>query len=147
MAEAKVIRARINASGHRLIGEVELGPDQHRISDVLNGAARFVLVRDAEARHAVLTDAVSYVIAIEEPRRPGGLRRQGEFHAVTVELREPRATLHAECFVPDGGTLIEVLDGPDRFLNLRNVEFVGSRERYDHLAVRKGQMTVVRTGE
>ena len=74
--DTRIVRARVNVSGTRLIGYVPLPPGEFsRFSDVLNGSEPYILIRDQEAppepgkglSRAILKDAISYVEALVEP--------------------------------------------------------------------------------
>jgi len=141
----KVVKVRLNVSGLRLIGYVPLPPGEFsRFSDVLNGSEPYILIRDEEVppetgkgpSRVILKDSISYVEALAEP----GFQRltpQGEFHAITLRLKEPAVTLEGELFVPQPGTVMDVFNDARRFINLRNVDFRDSVEAYDFLVVGK----------
>ncbi len=141
----RAVKVRLNASGTRLIGYVQLRPHENRISDRLNdGDAFFVLdtpdsVEGGAQCVAVFKDAVSYVEALEEPERLHRRRIAGDFHWVTVELIRPKATLMGELFVPRGAAVTDGLNDCRRFINLKNVTFSDSNEQYGFLALGKSQ--------
>ena len=55
----------------------------------------------------------------------------------------PPATLRGELFVPTQDNWVTVLlEGLRRFINLVNVEFVNSVERYEYLAISKSHVVV-----
>ena len=150
----RVVRVRINASGKRLIGYVPLPPGEFsRLSDVLNGAEPYILIRDQEApsvpgkgqSRAILKDTISYVEVVVEP----GFQRKspkGVFEAVTLSLREPAVTVSGELFVPQPATVMDVINDSRRFINLRNVGFRNSVEAYGFLAVGKAQAHLIELG-
>ncbi len=146
MDEAKrVVKIRLNASGKRVIGYVELLGHENRISDRLNDADTFFLLDTPETAEsgaeclAIFKDAVSYVEALEEPERVHERREAGCFKWVTVELVEPPATLMGELFVPTDAKVTDCLNDPRRFINLKNVTFADSAEHYGYLALGKCQ--------
>ena len=144
-AGSKAVKVRIDASGRRLVGYVDLAVGEDRISDRLNNTDPFLFVRsdetsgDMERHWAIHKDAVSYVVALEEPSRPGALRNRGKFHRVTIELIRPATTVLAELFVPHGSTAEAVLNDSQRFINLRNVSLGDGPEVYQYLALARNQ--------
>ena len=152
--DTRIVRARVNVSGTRLIGYVPLPPGEFsRFSDVLNGSEPYILIRDQEAppepgkglSRAILKDAISYVEALVEP----GFQRkspQGAFRAITLSLAEPAVTIFGELFVPQLGTVMDVFNDGRRFVNLRNVRFRDSVEAYGFLAVGKAQAHFIELG-
>ena len=149
----RIVKVRVNASGKRAIGYVDLPAEHQRISDILNGPEDYLMLRqeerplpsDERGIVAIFNEAISYVEALEEPERSKSLRREGKFHPVTAELKEPAVTIQAELFVPENGTIRAVLNGPRRFINLRNVRFINSIEKYGYLAVGKKQIIHLKT--
>ncbi len=147
--EGNIVKVRINASGKRIIGYVELyakdaRTTHPRISDILNSAEPFLLIREEEDSsvdegrfQAIPKDSLSYVEALDEPENPSWLRIEGTLRPITVELREPAATLRGELFVPTEDNWVTVLLDGLTFINLVNVEFVNSVERYEYLAISK----------
>lgn len=155
--ENNVVKMRINASGKRIIGFVELyakdpRTTHPRISDILNSAEPFLLIRDEEDSsadnggfQAIPKDSLSYVEALDEPDNPSWLCNEGMLRTISLELREPVATVRGELWVPNEGNVSEVLNDSRRFINLLNVEFVNSVERYKYLAISKSHVVVLKT--
>ena len=148
--DTKIVRVRLNVSGKRLIGYVPLPPGEFsRFSDVLNGAAPYILIRDQAvpepgtgASRAILKNSISYVEALAEP----DFQRQspqGAFQPIALSLTEPTVTIEGELFVPQSGTVMDVLNDARRFINLRNVNFRDSVEAYGFLAVGKAQAHLI----
>jgi hypothetical protein len=153
--EGNIVKLRINASGKRIIGFTELYArdprTRHpRISDILNSAEPFLLIREEEDSsvdegrfQAIPKDSLSYVEVLDEPENPSRLCIEGTLRPITVELREPPATLRGQLFVPSQDNWVTVLlDGLRPFINLVNVEFVNSVERYEYLAISKSDVVV-----
>jgi hypothetical protein len=151
----RVVKVRINASGRRLIGCIELPEGYERISDVLNSPDPCLLLtpheplaaeRGEDGSQVIFKDAVTYLEAVEEPRPPSSPHPAGEFRPVVAELREPEAQqVIAEIFVPEGQTLLQILSDARPFINLRNVHFTNFVERYAFLAISKRQLILVKT--
>ena len=147
-----VVKVRINASGKRLIGSLELPPGIERVSDVLNSQGPCVLLTSLDAAfkagkpatHIIFKDSITYVEALEEPKPHTTSPHGGTFMPVVGEIREPQAQqIIAEIFIPIGMTLFEVLNDPRPFISMRNVHFSNFVERYPFLAVCKRQLIVV----
>ncbi|MBI5441365.1 MAG: hypothetical protein HY900_09165, partial [Deltaproteobacteria bacterium] len=129
--QRRVVKVRINASGRRVIGCIELAKGDRRVSDVLNGPGPCILLspddpavacREEEGSHVIFKDAISYLEAVEEPRPGLRAASPGEFRPVIAELRNPEPQqIIAEVFVPEGQCLLDVFSDPRPFLNLRNV--------------------------
>jgi hypothetical protein len=137
------VRVRVNVSGARLIGYVQL-PAELRISDWLNGPEPFLLVSDDDPSlsdqvktrsRAVLKQSISYLGAVEEPTN-SVKRPNGSFQQVSIDLRNPRRTVQGELFVPEGRTVAAVLNETRGFISLRHVIMPDSVEKYPYLAVR-----------
>ena len=148
------VKIRVNASGNRIIGYVYLAPEVHRASDFLNGPDPYLVVWDEDQPlvgegtfTAILKDAVSYVQAVEEPEAVKGLRRQGTFYTIVVQLEEPSVAIEAELFVPHERKIPEVLNDSRPFFSLRNAQLVKAPERYSYLAVGKKQSILIRLRE
>ena len=155
MAESaeRLVKVRINASGKRLVGCLRLPGPEVRTSDLLNGPEPFLVVLpdeyailgECKTSHAVAKHAISYVEALEEPKR-GGTHTPGEgaFCPVAAELHEPETQVLAEVFVPEGRTVMDVLNDPRPFISMRNVHFSNFVERYSFLAVGKSQLVLLK---
>ena len=155
--EGNIVKLRINASGKRIIGHVEryvkdARTTHPRISDILNSAEPFLLIRKEEDSsvdeggfQAIPKDSLSYVEALDEPENPSWLRNEGTLRTISLELREPVATMRGELWVPSEGKVSEVLNDSRRFISLLNVEFVNSVERYKYLAISKSHVVVLKT--
>ncbi len=141
----RLVKLRVNASGTRLIGHVALLQHENRISDRLNDPEALLLLDTVESGDygaqcvAISKDAVSYVVALEEPDLLHNVRRSGAFQWVTVELIQPNSRLTGELFVPNGFKVTDCLNDDRRFVNLKNVAFDESAERYEFLALGKRQ--------
>jgi hypothetical protein len=155
MAEGRrrAVRLRINASGRRQIGSLDLSEQYDRISDFLNSREPFLLLRQefegsagaAQPFEAVLKDAITYVEALEEERTTVlSSPPKGAFQQVILELAAPRAIIRANIFVPDGETIGSVLNDDRRFISLRSIEFEGSSESYNYLAVGKSRVLLLK---
>ncbi|HXV62761.1 MAG TPA: hypothetical protein VEK15_18830 [Vicinamibacteria bacterium] len=154
--QEKIVKLRINASGKRIIGFVDLfakdaGTTHPRISDILNNVEPFLLIREAEDSageergfQAIPKDSLSYVEALDEPENPAWLCKAGDRRRITVELREPSATVKGDILVPTGSKLSEVLNDSRRFINVLSAEFVDSVERYRYLAVNKSHVVALK---
>lgn len=148
---ARVVKVRLNASGTRMIGFVDLPPDDSRVSDLLNDPDEFFIVRGEGSRRtdggfqAIRKDAISYIEAIEEPTNPPSLRSRGVLQAVTIVLEQPKVVMMGQIFVPEKVQLIRAVNDARRFLNLTNVRFENSPEKYDYLAVAKRQILLLKT--
>jgi hypothetical protein len=157
----RFVKVRINATGKRLIGYVDLlaptypvdrRTEHPRISDVLNGPDFFLLIQEEEEPsalenddfRAIPKDALSYVEALDEPENPPALCLEGTLRKVTVELERPAMSLQGELFVPYDCKTSDVLNDPRRFISLRNVQFLDSVERYDYLAVAKRSIVLLK---
>jgi hypothetical protein len=148
-----VVKLRINASGRRVIGFLDVAAAFDRVSDLLNSADPFLMVEPEVESHAgggddavaILKDAVSYVEALEE-RHSTTLSSPpaGDYQSVLVELAIPPTVIRANIFVPEGQAFADVLNDERRFVSLRNVEVQGSVEIYSYLAVGKKQIVVLR---
>jgi hypothetical protein len=140
-SDPRVVKARLNLSGTRIIGFITLGPGHTRLADVLNGSSRFLFVHESSATshdstpRAVNIEQLSYVNAIEEPERAPGLRIEGTFRRVRLTLQTLRVVIEGDIFIPRGEDLPHVLDADRRFINLRDVTFVNGVETYAYLAV------------
>ena len=150
----RLVKIRVNASGKRLVGCLRLPEHTPRTSDLLNGPEPFleilpdeyaVLGGEGKHRHAVAKHAVSYVEALEEPARRPQQPNGGVFCPVVAELHEPETQVLAEVFVPEGLTLLDVLNDQRPFVSLRNVHFSNFVERYSFLAVGKNQLILLKT--
>lgn len=157
----RFVKVRINASGKRIIGYVDLlaatypvnrRPEHPRISDVLNGPDFFLLIQEDERPSAledddflaIPKDALSYVEALDEPENPPSLCLEGTHRTVNVELEEPSMSLRGELFVPYDCKASDMLNDTRRFLSLRDVRFIDSVERYNYVAVAKRSIVVLR---
>ena len=99
--DRSIVRVRVNASGKRLIGYVDLSADESsRFSDVLNNSDAYIQIREqpyastpgqVEAQ-AVFKDSISYIEVLEEPTSQKRLL-PGIFHTVTAEFKEPAVAL------------------------------------------------------
>ncbi|MDF1551835.1 MAG: hypothetical protein P1P84_02175 [Deferrisomatales bacterium] len=151
--DERLVKVRINASGKRLVGCLRLPAQGGRTSDLLNGPEPFLVVLPDEyailgkckASHGVAKHAISYVEALEEPsgsafQKPDG----GRFVSVVAELHEPQTQVLAEVFVPEGQTVMDVLNDPRPFISMRNVHFSNFVERYGFLAVGKNQLVLLK---
>lgn len=152
-----VVKLRVNASGRRMIGILDLPEAFDRVSDLLNSEDPFLLVKpefepdaddgddDGEHVAAILKDAVSYVEALEEQRSSAlSSPPAGAFEEVLVELALPSAVLRASIFVPEGQALADVLNDERRFVSLRSVEFLRTVETYRYLAIGKRRIVMVK---
>jgi len=152
ISTCQAVKVRINACGQRIIGYVHLPPGVTRMSDFLNSPEPYLMVRESETLspdgrepfRAVLKEAISYVQALEEPEPILSLRKDGAFRWVTAELKGLDATIDGELFVPAESDMPAVLNDGRRFINLRNVHFQRSVERYDYLAVSKRHAAFLR---
>jgi hypothetical protein len=152
-ATVRLVKVRINASGKRLVGCLRPPAHTGRTSDLLNGPEPFLEVLpdeyarpgDGNSSHAVAKHSITYVEALEEPKRSSLKPEGGEFRSVVAELREPETQMIAEVFVPEGQTVMSVLNDPRPFISLRNVHFNNFVERYDFLAVAKRQLILVKS--
>ena len=148
----RLVKVRINASGKRLVGCLRLPDQEGRTSDLLNDPEPFLVVLpdeyailgECKTSHAVAKHAISYVEALEEPTRRAQKPGEGAFCSVVAELHEPEVQVIAEVFVPEGLTVIDVLNDPRPFMSLRNVHFSNFVERYDFLAVGKNQLILLK---
>ncbi len=149
----RLVKVRINASGKRLVGCLRLPEQASRTSDLLNGPEPFLVVLpdeyailgECKTRHAVAKQRISYVEALEEPKRGGPHAPDGgTFCPVVAELHEPETQVLAEVFVPEGQTVMDVLNDPRPFISMRNVHFSNFVERYSFLAVGKSQLVVLK---
>ena len=148
----RVVKVRVNASGKRVIGYVDLSDQYNRISDILNGPETSFLVHLEETPsdlknnnyYIIQKDAISYVEALEEPQKQDYLRQEGSFQPVTVELIEPNVQMQAELFVLQEKNVFESLNDSRPFINLRHAHFVDSFEEYKFLAVGKKQVILVK---
>lgn len=147
-----IVKVRINASGKRLIGCVELPPGMERVSDLLNSPSHCLLLSTAgmippgkkPENQIVFKHAITYLEAIEEPKFHTSSHHGGSFMPVVGELLEQSAQqIIAEIFIPFGMTLYEVMNDPRNFICLRNVHFSNFVERYPFLAVGKKHLIVV----
>lgn len=141
--EVKFIKARINASGKRIIGIIAIPPPHFRVSDYLNSHDDFLRVKQEQTEIVVAKDAISYLEALEEGKDTGSRPRSGTFHEVTVTLKNQAGTLKGEVFVPEDSTLKTALNKVRRFVNLRHVKFVSSPEHYDFLAIGKQEIIMI----
>ena len=148
----RLVKVRINASGKRLVGCLQL-PPACRTSDLLNGPEPFLVVLPDEYAvlgesthsHAVAKRAISYVEALEEPTSSSPQKPDsGAFCSVMAELHEPETQVLAEVFVPEGATVMDVLNDPRPFISMRNVHFSNFVERYSFLAVGKSQLILLK---
>jgi hypothetical protein len=149
----RIVKVRINASGRRLIGCIELPEGNCRISDILNSPDPCVLLTPSEppasardeSGQIIFKDAITYLEAVEEPKNEVPAP-EGAFRPVVAELREPEAQqMIAEIFVPEGSSLRDLFSDPRPFISLRNVQFINFVERYNFLAVSKRQLILVKT--
>jgi hypothetical protein len=146
--EKPLVKVRINASGRRLVGCLRLQEHTGRTSDLLNGPEPFLellpdeyaMMGGGNGSHALAKRAISYVEALEEPGASSQPSRDGAFHPVVAELHQPETQVIAELYVPEGSSVLEVLNDPRPFVSLRNVHFNNFVERYDFLAVGKAQL-------
>jgi hypothetical protein len=149
----RLVKVRINASGKRLVGCLRLPEPDGRTSDLLNGPEPFLVVLPDEyavlgvckTTSAVAKQAISYVEALEEPPNRAPLQPNGgAFCSVVAELRAPETQVLAEVFVPEGQTVMDVLNDPRPFISLRNVHFSNFVERYSFLALGKSQLVTLK---
>jgi hypothetical protein len=139
----KFVKVRVNASGKRIIGILAIPPPHFRVSDYLNSHDDFLRVKQEKSEIIVAKDAISYLEALEEGEDDGSRPRSGEFHVVTVTLKNHAGTLKGKVFVPRDGTLQASLNKVRRFVNLRDVRFVSSPEQYGFLAVGKQEVIMI----
>ena len=140
------VRIRTNVSGERLIGFVHLPLGRvSRLSDVLNAPEPFLHVQlvDDTAAVAIRKTSISYIEAFEEPPTERRVPL-GTFHSVVAEFGSPVLALKGELFVAATANLLDVLNDPRPFVNLRNVVGIDSVEHYKFLAVGKHQMRLLR---
>lgn len=151
-AAERVVRVRINVSGERLIGHVNLEDRlATRLSDVLNDAAPYLSVlpvtdtpgEGAGETMAIRKSAISYIEALEEPHSEG-IVPLGSFRLVTVEFSPRVNRLRGELFVAANASVMDVLQDGRPFLKLRRVHILDSVEAYDFLAVGKRQARLIR---
>ena len=146
------IRVRMNVSGKRIIGYVDLPAAYDRTSDMLSGPDLFILVRPeknlaavkADSFHIIQKEAISYVEALEEPKHSETSLLQGRFQPVIAELKEPTVHIKAEIFVPQGSSVLSVLNDKRSFINLCKVRFENSVEQYHYLGVGKKQIILLK---
>lgn len=148
------VKVRINASGKRLIGCVDLPEGMERVSDLLNApnpcillTANGIMPPGKKPDHQIVfKHAITYLEAIEEPKFHTTSHHGGCFHPVVGELLEPNSQqIIAEIFVPFGMSLFEVMNDSRNFISLRNVHFSNFVERYPFLAVGKKHLILVST--
>jgi len=139
----KFIKVRVNASGKRIIGILAIPPPHFRVSDYLNSHDDFIRVKQEKSEIIIAKDAISYLEALQEGEDTGSRPRSGDFHTVTVTLKNHAGTLEGEVFVPQESTLQASLNKLRRFVNLRDVHFVNSPERYGFLAVGKQEIIMI----
>ena len=140
------VRIRTNVSGERLIGVVDLPSEPgSRLSDLLNAPEPFLHVQlvDDTAAVAIRKTSISYIEALEEPPMSGHVPL-GTFHSVVAEFSPPVQPLRGELFVAATANLLDVLNDPRPFVNLRNVVVIDSFEHYKFLAVGKHQTRLLR---
>ncbi|MEK6777200.1 MAG: hypothetical protein AABY87_10000 [bacterium] len=147
------IRVRMNVSGKRVIGYVDLPQSYDRTSDLLNGPDMFILVRPekqssenkGESSQIIQKGAISYLEALEEPKHAETALQQGRFQPVAAEFKEPTVLIKAEIFVPQGSSVLSVLNDERGFINLCKVRFESSVEQYSYIAVGKKQIILMKT--
>ena len=142
-ARKRFVKVRVNASGKRLIGIVAIPPPHFRISDYLNSHQDFLRVRQEKLDLFIAKETISYLEALEEGSDSGSRPRSGSFRKVTVSLRSHAGTLRGEVFISEGADLASSLQKARRFINVRDVRFVDSPERYDFLALGKAEIVMV----
>lgn len=145
------VRVRVNFSGRRYVGVVTIPEGVVRVSDVLNDGSHFLNLEEAQTRDgapagalALNKGSITFIQALEEPTPViAALRRKGGFVTVEVTMTPMDSVIRGRIFVPDGGTAPEILNDKRNFLSLRDVEIVGTRERFPYLALSKAQVVSV----
>jgi hypothetical protein len=141
--EKRFVKVRVNASGRRLIGIIVIPPPHFRISDFLNSHDEFLLVKQEKTDTVLEKNAVSYLEALEEGQDSGSRPAKGSFHRVVVTLKNHVGSLEGELFIPEGSNLLGTLNKLRRFVNLRNVSFVNTPEKYEFLAIGKQEIIMI----
>lgn len=148
-APYKKVKVHLSLSKSRYVGYVHVYPPKTRVSDLLNEADRFMTLTEVESIESIAKDAslvlnkglVSYVHVVEEFKRVYHKVHSGEF--VKAKIRMVDFQIEGEVFVPSHMKTMErdaVLNRSAHFLNVRNGVVVGTRERYDYMAVSTHQI-------
>jgi hypothetical protein len=145
----KKVKVHMNLSRTRYVGYVHVYPPKTRVSDVLNEGHIFMTLSDVDAIESVAKGAslvvnkilVSYVQVVEEFKRHYLKVHSGEF--VQVKIRMVDYQIEGELFIPShmrGMDRAALLNRSPHFLNVRNCTVIGTRERYDFVAVSAHQI-------
>ena len=146
------VKVRLSFEGRRYIGYLELPEGVYRVSDVLNDPSPFLKLIEVSSLEplnpnsylAVRKSGISYVQALEEVENPKRLVEEGTFVPVIVKLRMIQTRIAGHAFVPQNEKdIIHFLNLSRPFLNLKDVEILGTAERYEYLAVGKNQIAFV----
>lgn len=151
----KKVKVRVNLSGTRYVGNIRVYPPKVRVSDVLNEEKQFMTLSDVDAVDPVAKGAslvvnkalVSYVQVIEEFKRTYHGVHTGDF--VSVKIRTVERQIDGEIFMPAHMMVAdraELLNRAPHFLNVRNAEIIGTKERYDFVAVSTDQIRSLEIG-
>lgn len=148
-APFKKVKIHMNLSKSRYVGYVHLYPPKTRVSDVLNEGHIFMTLSDVDAIESVAKGSsllvnkvlVSYVQIIEDYQRTYLKVHSGDF--VRVKIRMVDYQIEGEVFIPThmrGTDRAALLNRTPHFLNVRKGVVMGTRERYDFVAVSTHQI-------
>jgi len=152
----KQVKVRINLSGARYVGYVRVDLPKVRMSDVLNEEHRFMTLSDVDSIDPVAKGAslvvnkslIVYVQVIEEPKWISQGEHRGEFRSAKIRTRDHQ--IEGGIFLPAhmmAEDLAVLFNRTPHFLNVRNAEIIGTKERYDFLAVSTGQIRSLEIGK
>jgi hypothetical protein len=148
-APYKKVKVHLSLSKSRYVGHMHVYPPKTRVSDVLNEADRFMTLSEVEAVESIAKDAtlvmnkvlIAYVHVLEEFKRVYLKVHTGDF--VQAKIRMVDHQIEGEVFIPTHMKNMErdaILNRASHFLNVRNGVVMGTRERYNYLAVSTHQI-------
>ncbi|HUJ79230.1 MAG TPA: hypothetical protein VLY45_02815 [Nitrospiria bacterium] len=151
----KKVKVRVNLSGSRYVGYVSVYAPTLRVSDVLNDAKQFMTLSEVDSIDPVAKDIslvvnkslIVYVQVIEEPKWTSHGGHTGDF--IRVKIRTRGHHIEGDIYVATDMVAedrAELLNRTPHFLNVRNAEIIGTKERYDFLAISTGQIRSLEIG-
>jgi hypothetical protein len=152
----KKVKVHMNLSRTRYIGYVHVYPPKTRVSDVLNEGHAFMTLSDVDAIESVAKGSsllvnkmlISFVQVIEEFKRQYLKVHSGDF--MPVKIRMVDYQVEGELFIPShlrGMDRAALVNRSPHFLNVRNCTVIGTREKYNFVAVSTHQIRSLEIAE
>lgn len=149
----KSVRVRVNFTGKRFIGEVNLPTPESRITDILNDPSRFLYLANVQAMGsegvggtmALNKGGITFLQIIQEPGAPP-ITSEGQGYELHVEIVMTGMdnAVRGHIKIPMGTEATDIIsDKGQDFLFLHGVEVVGTSETYPLLALSKRQINEV----